>query len=141
MSTVKIYHNPQCGTSRNTLALIRNAGVEPEVVLYLETPPARGELLALIRDSGLTARQIMRDKGELYDELNLADPKWTEAQLVDFMMAHPILINRPIVVTDKGTRLCRPSEKVLDILEAPQQGAFAKEDGEAVVDAQGRRLR
>lgn len=141
MSTVKIYHNPQCGTSRNTLALIRNAGIEPEVVLYLETPPSRDELLKLIADGGLSAREIMRDKGDLYDELKLSDPNWTDAQLVDFMMAHPILINRPIVVTDKGTRLCRPSEKVLDILDAPQQGAFSKEDGEAVVDAQGRRVR
>ena len=141
MSTVKIYHNPQCGTSRNTLAMIRNAGIEPQVVRYLETPPTRDELVGLIQDSGLTARQIMRDKGDLYEQLQLADPKWTDAQLVDFMMAHPILINRPIVVTDKGTRLCRPSEVVLDLLDAPQQGAFTKEDGEAVVDSQGRRLR
>ena len=116
MSTVKIYHNPQCGTSRNTLALIREAGIEPEVVHYLETPPTRDELVRLIQDSGLTARQIMCDKGDLYEQLRLADPTWTDAQLVDFMMTHPILINRPIVVTDKGTRLCRPADLVLPLI-------------------------
>lgn len=116
MNTVKIYHNPQCGTSRNTLALLRQQGIEPEVVLYLETPPSRDELLGLIAASGLSARQMMRDKGDLYEQLGLADPKWTDAQLVDFMMAHPALINRPIVVTPKGTRLCRPAERVHDIL-------------------------
>ena len=116
MSRAKIYHNPQCGTSRNTLALLRDAGIEPEIVLYLETPPSRDELVRLIRDSGLDARGIMRDKGDLHEELHLADPKWTDAQLIDFMMAHPALINRPIVVTDKGTRLCRPAETVHEIL-------------------------
>jgi len=139
MSTVTIFHNPQCGTSRNTLALIRNAGIEPQVVHYLETPPTRDELVKLIADCGLTAREVLRSKSEVYDELNLSDPKWTDAELVDFMVEHPILINRPIVITSKGTRLCRPSELVLDILPAPQQGAFTKEDGEVVVNAQGQR--
>jgi arsenate reductase len=120
MSTVKIYHNPQCGTSRNTLALIREAGIEPEVILYLQTPPSREELVRLIRDSGLSARQIMRDKGDLHEQLGLADPKWTGDQLIDFMIAHPALINRPIVVTDQGTRLCRPAERVLDLLGVPR---------------------
>jgi arsenate reductase len=116
MSSVTIYHNPQCSASRNTLALIREAGIEPEVILYIETPPARAQLVKLIDDSGLSARQIMRDKGDLYDELKLKDPKWSDNELIDFMMAHPILINRPIVVTPKGTRLCRPSELVREIL-------------------------
>lgn len=116
MSPVKIYHNPQCGTSRNTLALLREAGIEPEIVLYLETPPTREELVRLIRDSGLNARGIMRDKGDLYEQLDLANLKWQDEQLIDFMMAHPALINRPIVVTDKGTRLCRPAETVRQIL-------------------------
>lgn len=141
MSTVTIFHNPKCGTSRNTLALIRNAGIEPEVILYLETPPDRTQLVKLIQDCGLSARQVMRDKGDLYEELQLQDSKWTDNQLIDFMIAHPALINRPIVVTDKGTRLCRPSELVLDVLDAPQQGPFSKEDGEVVIDAQGKRLR
>lgn len=141
MSTVKIYHNPQCGTSRNTLALIRNAGIEPQVILYVETPPTRTELVQLIADSGLTAREVMRSKGDLYDELKLANTQWTADELIDFMIAHPILINRPLVVTGKGTRLCRPSELVLDILDAPQQGPFTKEDGEVVIDAQGQRFR
>lgn len=140
MSTVTIFHNPQCGTSRNTLALIRNAGIEPQVVHYLETPPTRDELVKLIADCGLTAREVLRSKSEVYDELNLSDPKWTDAELVDFMVEHPILINRPIVITSKGTRLCRPSEVVLDILPQPQQGPFTKEDGEVVIDAQGRRV-
>ena len=140
MSTVTIFHNPQCGTSRNTLALIRNAGIEPQVVHYLETPPTRDELVKLIADCGLTAREVLRSKSEVYDELNLSDPKWTDAELVDFIVEHPILINRPIVITSKGTRLCRPSEVVLDILPQPQQGPFTKEDGEVVIDAQGRRV-
>lgn len=139
MSTVTIYHNPQCGTSRNTLALIRNAGIEPQVVLYLDQPPTRGRLVQLIRDCGLSVRGLLRDKGELFESLGLADPGKTDDELLDAMAAHPILINRPIVVTPMGTRLCRPSERVLDILEAPQQGPFAKEDGEVVIDAQGRR--
>lgn len=128
MSTVTIYHNPHCGTSRNTLAMIRNAGIEPHVVLYIETPPSRAQLAQMIKDSGLSARGAMRDKGDLYDELQLADPKWSDAELIDFMAAHPSLINRPFVVTGKGTRLCRPSELVLDILDAPQQGPFSKEE-------------
>ncbi len=140
MSTVKIYHNPKCGTSRNTLALIRNAGIEPQVIHYLETPPSRDELVRLIAACGLSVREVLRSKGDLYEELKLDDPKWTDDELLDFMVAHPILINRPIVVTAKGTRLCRPSEVVLDILPQPQQGAFIKEDGEVVIDEQGRRL-
>lgn len=140
MDHVKIFHNPQCGTSRNTLALIRNAGIEPEVVLYLQTPPTRDELVTLVRDAGLSARQVMRDKGELYEELKLAESHWTDDQLLDLMVQHPALINRPIVVTPQGTRLCRPSELVLDILPQPQQGPFSKEDGEVVIDAQGRRV-
>lgn len=141
MDHVKIFHNPQCGTSRNTLALIRNAGIEPEVVLYLQTPPTRDELVTLVRDAGLSARQVMRDKGELYEELKLSEPHWTDDQLLDLMVQHPALINRPIVVTPRGTRLCRPSELVLDILPQPQQGPFSKEDGEVVIDAQGRRVK
>jgi arsenate reductase len=116
MSSVTIYHNPQCSASRNTLALIREAGIEPEVILYVETPPARVQLVKLIKDSGLSARQIMRDKGDLYDELKLQDPTWSDDDLINFMMDHPILINRPIVVTSKGTRLCRPAELVREIL-------------------------
>ncbi len=141
MSTVTIYHNPRCGTSRNTLALIRNAGIEPSVVLYLETPPTREQLVALIAASGLPVREVLRSKEALCAELGLADPACTDAQLIDAMFMHPVLINRPIVVTELGTRLCRPSELVLDILPAPQQGPFTKEDGEVVIDAQGRRVR
>lgn len=141
MSKVTIYHNPKCGTSRNTLALIRNAGIEPDVVLYLETPPDRGQLVKLIQDCGLSAREVLRSKGDLYDELQLQDSKWTDDQLIDFMISHPILINRPIVVTAKGTKLCRPSELVLDILDAQQQAPFSKEDGEVVIDAQGKRVK
>jgi arsenate reductase (glutaredoxin) len=135
-----IYHNPQCGTSRNTLALIRNAGIEPQVILYLQTPPTREQLVQLIADCGLSVREVLRSKGEVYDQLQLDDAKWTDDELLDFMVAHPILINRPIVVTSLGTKLCRPSEVVLDILPQPQLGAFTKEDGEQVVDAQGKRL-
>jgi arsenate reductase len=141
MSTVTIFHNPQCGTSRNTLALIRHAGIEPQVIEYLKTPPNRTQLVRLIKDSGLSAREVLRAKGDLYDELQLADPKWTTDELVDFMIAHPILINRPIVVTPKGTRLCRPSELVLDLLDAPQLAPFSKEDGEVVINAQGQRAK
>lgn len=140
MNTVTIYHNPKCGTSRNTLALIRNAGIEPQVIAYLETPPTRDQLVQLIAASGLPVREVLRSKGEVYDELKLDDAKWTDDELLDFMVAHPILINRPIVVTPMGTRLCRPSELVLDILPQAQQGPFTKEDGEVVIDAQGRRL-
>ncbi len=140
MSSVTIFHNPKCGTSRNTLALIRNAGIEPQVIHYLETPPSRDELVQLIAACGLSVREVLRSKGDLYDELKLDDAKWTDDELLDFMVAHPILINRPIVVTATGTRLCRPSERVLDILPQPQQGPFTKEDGEVVIDEQGRRL-
>jgi arsenate reductase len=138
--TVTIYHNPACGTSRNTLALIRNSGEEPEVIEYLKTPPERAVLADLIRRMGLTVREVLRRKDTPHDALGLDDPALTDDQLLDAMMAHPILINRPIVVTPLGVRLCRPSETVLDILPKPQQGAFAKEDGAPVVDAAGRRL-
>jgi len=140
MSTVTIYHNPQCGTSRNTLALIRHAGIEPLVIHYLEMPPTREELLQLIADSGLSVREVMRNKGDLHDQLKLGEPTWSDDALLDFMIAHPILINRPIVVTPMGTRLCRPSQLVLDILPQTQLGPFTKEDGEVVIDEQGRRL-
>ena len=139
--SVTIYHNPACGTSRNTLALIRNAGIEPTVIEYLKTPPDRATLAALIAKMGVPVREVMREKGTPYAELGLDNPKWTNAQLIDFMLQHPILINRPIVVTELGARLCRPSEAVLDILPAAQQGAFTKEDGEAVIDTEGRRVR
>ncbi|SOY61110.1 arsenate reductase (glutaredoxin) [Cupriavidus taiwanensis] len=138
--TVTIYHNPACGTSRNTLAMIRNAGIEPTVIEYLSTPPDRQTLQAMIHAAGLTVRAAIREKGTPYAELGLADPALTDDQLLDAMLANPILINRPFVVTERGVRLCRPSEVVLDILPAPQQGAFTKEDGEAVVDEQGRRI-
>jgi arsenate reductase len=137
---ITIYHNPACGTSRNTLALIRNSGAEPHVVEYLKTPPSREELLGLIRAMDITPRLLLREKGTPYGELGLADFGKTDDELLDAMMAHPILINRPIVVTPLGTRLCRPSERVLDILPDPQQGAFAKEDGEQVIGANGKRL-
>ncbi len=140
MSAVTIFHNPRCGTSRNTLALIRNAGIEPTVVAYLEAPPAREQLVQLIAASGLSVREVMRSKEALCAELGLNDAARTDAELIDAMVAHPVLINRPIVVTELGTRLCRPSELVLDILPAPQQGPFTKEDGEVVIDAQGRRV-
>jgi arsenate reductase len=141
MSDVTIYHNPKCGTSRNVLALIRNSGVEPTVVEYLKTPPSRDELQALLGRMGASVREVLRQKGTPYDELDLGHPKWSDEQLLDFIGQHPILLNRPIVVTSLGARLCRPSETVLDILPNPQRGAFSKEDGEPVVDAQGRRLR
>ena len=140
MSPVTLYHNPNCSTSRNALALLRERGIEPQVVEYLKTPPSRDELVELIAAAGLGVRGIMRAKEALFTELGLADPAKTDEALMDAMMAHPILINRPIVVTPLGTRLCRPSELVLDILPQPQRGAFAKEDGEQVVDAEGRRV-
>lgn len=140
MSKITIYHNPKCGTSRNVLALIRNSGVEPEVVEYLKTPPTQAQLAAIASANGQGVRGLLREKGTPYAELDLGNPQWTDEQLLDFMVAQPILINRPIVVTPLGTRLCRPSEAVLDILPQPQQGAFAKEDGQPVVDAQGQRL-
>ena len=139
--SVTIYHNPDCGTSRNTLAMIRNAGIEPHVVEYLKTPPSRALLVDLMERAGLTPRALLREKGTPYAELGLADPTLSDDRLVDAMMAHPILINRPLVVTPLGVRLCRPSEAVLDLLPQPQRGALAKEDGEAVVDTTGRRVR
>jgi arsenate reductase len=137
---VTIYHNPSCGTSRNTLALIRNAGIEPIVIEYLKTPPSRQELKDLIRRAGLTVRQAIREKGTPYAELGLDDKTLTDEQLLDAMEAHPILINRPFVVTEQGVRLSRPSEVVLDILPRSQQGAFTKEDGEVVIDTEGKRV-
>ena len=129
--TVTIYHNPACGTSRNTLAMIRQSGEEPEVIEYLKTPPSRSKLVELIGAMGIPVRALLREKGTPYAELGLADPKWSDDELIDFMLAHPILINRPIVVTPKGVRLCRPSEAVLDLLEHPA-ASFVKEDGEVV---------
>lgn len=137
---VTIFHNPACGTSRNTLALIRNAGVEPTVIEYLKTPPDRATLERLIGQMGIAPRELLREKGTPYAELGLAAPHWTDAQLIDQMLAHPILINRPIVETPWGTKLCRPSEAVLDILPLPQKGSFTKEDGEVLIDAEGRRV-
>lgn len=140
MSDITIYHNPACGTSRNALALIRNSGEEPTVIEYLKTPPDRATLVGLIQAMGMPVRDVLRQKGTPYDELGLGESKWTDEQLIDFMLQHPILINRPIVVTPLGTRLCRPSEAVLDILPKPQQAAFSKEDGEAVIDLKGNRI-
>lgn len=137
---IVIYHNPDCGTSRNTLAMIRNAGIEPHVIEYLKTPPVRALLVQLIGRAGLTPRALLREKGTPFAELGLANESLSDDQLVDAMMAHPILINRPLVVSPMGVRLCRPSELVLDILPAPQQGAFAKEDGEQVIDIAGQRV-
>ncbi len=139
MSTVTIYHNPACGTSRNVLGLIRNAGIEPTVVEYLKTPPSRAGLADLIRRMGVPVRAVLREKGTPYHELGLDDPDLTDDQLLDAMIAHPILINRPIVVTERGVILARPSEAVLDILPAPQQGEFRKEDGELVIRPDGQR--
>ena len=136
-----IYHNPACGTSRNTLELIRNSGVEPTVVHYLETPPSRETLVALIGAMGMPVRDLLRKNVPPYEALELAENRFSDGDLIDAMLAHPILINRPIVVTPLGTRLCRPSELVLDILPSPQQGAFPKEDGEQVVDAAGNRIK
>lgn len=138
---VKIYHNPACGTSRNTLALIRHAGIEPIVIEYLQTPPSKDELIQLIKDSGLTVREAIRKNVDPYKELELEQGHWTDEQLIDFMVQYPILINRPFVVTPKGTRLCRPSEIVLDILDSQNLGYFAKEDGEVIIDEQGRRIK
>jgi len=137
---VTIYHNPDCGTSRNTLAMIRNAGIEPTVIEYLKNPPSRERLVELIQQSGLTVREVVRQKGTPYGELGLDNPAVTDEQLLDAMMEHPILINRPLVVTPIGVRLCRPSEVVLDILPAAQKGPFAKEDGEVVIDSEGKRI-
>jgi len=139
-SKVKIYHNPDCGTSRNTLALIRNAQIEPEIIEYLLTPPSKLELIQLISDAGLKLREAIRQNVEPYRELSLEREDWTEEQLLDFMLQYPILINRPFVVTELGTRLSRPSEVVLEILPRPQKGAFSKEDGEQVIDQDGQRV-
>ncbi len=138
--SVTIYHNPDCGTSRNVLGLIRNSGEDPMVIEYLKTPPSRAELTALIARMGISARALLRRKGTPYDAPGLDDPALTEAAAIEAMMAHPILINRPIVVTPLGVKLCRPSETVLDILPNPQRGVFVKEDGAAVVDARGHRV-
>ncbi|AVN35436.1 glutaredoxin-dependent arsenate reductase [Serratia marcescens] len=140
MSAITIYHNPACGTSRNTLELIRNTGVEPTVILYLETPPNHDELVKLIADMGISARALLRKNVEPFEQLGLAEDTWNDDQLIGFMLQHPILINRPVVVTPLGTKLCRPSEVVLDILPDAQKGEFTKEDGEKVIDAQGQRV-
>jgi arsenate reductase len=136
---VIIYHNPDCGTSRNTVALIRNAGIEPHVIEYLKTPPSRAMLIQLVARMGIAVRDLLREKGTPYAELGLGDPNLTDDQLLDAMMQHPILINRPIVISPKGVKLCRPSEEVLDLLP-PQLGEFFKEDGERIVDEHGRRV-
>lgn len=140
MIDIVIYHNPECGTSRNTLALIRNAGIEPHLIEYLKTPPSRALLESLIERAGMDPRALLREKGTPYAELGLGNPDLTDAQLIDAMMAHPVLINRPLVVSPLGVKLCRPSEEVLDLLPTGQRGAFAKEDGEQVVDASGNRV-
>lgn len=137
---VTIYHNPACGTSRNTLALIRNANVEPTIIEYLKTPPDRATLESLLQRMGIGPRALLREKGTPYAELGLGAPHWTDDELIDQMLTHPILINRPIVVTPWGVRLCRPSEAVLDILPLPQRGPFAKEDGASVIDGQGKQI-
>ena len=138
--TVTIYHNPDCGTSRNTLAMVRQSGEEPQVIEYLKTPPSRERLVELIAAMGMTPRELLREKGTPYAQLHLGDPKWSDAELIDFMLAHPILINRPIVVTPLGVMLARPSEAVLGILPNPDIGPFTKEDGEVVIDAEGKRV-
>ena len=138
--TITIYHNPDCGTSRNTLAIIRQSGEEPQVIEYLKTPPSRERLVELLEAMAMTPRQLLREKGTPYAELGLGDPKWSDDEILDFMLAHPILINRPIVVSPLGVVLARPSEKVLDILPNPDIGPFTKEDGEVVIDASGKRV-
>ncbi|NBB56145.1 glutaredoxin-dependent arsenate reductase [Pantoea vagans] len=140
MTDITIYHNPACGTSRNTLALIRNSGVEPTVILYLKSPPSRDELKKLIADMGIGVRALLRKNTEPYEQLCLAEDRFSNEELLDAMLAHPILINRPVVVTPLGTKLCRPSEEVLDILPDPQKGAFTKEQGETVIDEHGNRV-
>jgi arsenate reductase len=141
MSNITIYHNPACGTSRNTLEMIRNSGNEPTIVYYLDTPPTRDELIKLISDMGIGVRELLRKNVEPYEQLGLGEEKFTDEQLIDFMLQHPILINRPIVVTPLGTRLCRPSEVVLDILPEDQKGVFTKVDGEKVIDETGKRVK
>ncbi|WP_431224287.1 glutaredoxin-dependent arsenate reductase [Serratia sp. L9] len=140
MSDITIYHNPACGTSRNTLEMIRNSGEEPAIIYYLDTPPTRDELIKLIVDMGITVRALLRNNVEPYEQLGLGEDPFTDDQLIELMLQHPILINRPIVVTPLGTRLCRPSELVLDILPGRQQSAFSKEDGERVIDESGKRV-
>lgn len=140
MSDITIFHNPACGTSRNTLAMIRNSGFEPTVVEYLKNPPGTEQIRQLLGAMGVSVRDVLREKGTPFAELDLGNPKWSDDQLLAFIEEHPILLNRPIVVTPLGVRLCRPSEVVLDILPAPQQGAFTKEDGEVVIDEKGRRV-
>jgi arsenate reductase len=137
---VTIFHNPNCATSRNTLALIRNSGCEPEIILYLEVPPTKDQLKKLIKDMSVPVRDVLREKGTPYAALDLANPKWLDEDILDFMVAHPILINRPIVLTSLGTKLCRPSEVVLDILANPQLAAFRKEDGELLINEKGLRV-
>lgn len=141
MSNITIYHNPACGTSRNTLEMIRNSGNEPTIIYYLDTPPTRDELSKLISDMGISVRALLRNNVEPYEQLGLDEDKFSDEQLVDFMLQHPILINRPVVVTPLGTRLCRPSEIVLDILPEGQKSAFTKEDGEKVIDDTGKRVK
>ncbi|RKG37800.1 arsenate reductase (glutaredoxin) [Acinetobacter rongchengensis] len=138
---IKIYHNPACGTSRNTLALIRNSGQEPEVIEYLHNPPTQDQLIRMIQQSGLSVREAMRKNVEVYQDLQLEQPHWTDEQLIELMLKYPILINRPFVVTELGVRLCRPSELVLDILSAPQLHPFSKEDGEIIIDQQLKRIK
>ncbi|HBT3067314.1 TPA: glutaredoxin-dependent arsenate reductase [Klebsiella aerogenes] len=141
MSNITIYHNPACGTSRNTLEMIRNSGNEPTIIYYLDMPLTHDELIKLISDMGITVRALLRKNVEPYEQLGLADDRFTDEQLIELMLQHPILINRPIVVTPVGTRLCRPSEMVLEIIPEPQQGAFTKEDGEKVIDEAGKRVK
>jgi arsenate reductase (glutaredoxin) len=141
LNPVTIYHNPNCGTSRNTLALIRNTGIEPTVIEYLKSPPDRTTLLNLLQQMSMTPRQLLREKGTPYVELKLGEPHWTDDQIVDQMLKFPILINRPIVVTERGVRLCRPSEVVLEVLPLPQKGAFTKEDGERLIDEKGQQVK
>ena len=141
MRNITIYHNPACGTSRNTLEMIRNSGNEPTIIYYLDTPPTHGELIKLISDMGITVRALLRKNVEPYEQLGLAEDRFTDEQLIELMLQHPILINRPIVVTPAGTRLCRPSEVVLEIIPEPQQGTFTKEDGEKVINEAGKRVK
>jgi arsenate reductase len=141
MNKVTIYHNPNCGTSRNTLALIRNAGIEPTIIEYVKMAPDRATLVKLLKQMNMTPRELLREKGTPYAELKLGESHWTDDELIDQMLKHPILINRPIVITERGAKLCRPSEVVLDLLPLPQKGAFSKEDGEQVIDAKGQRVK
>ena len=141
MNNITIYHNPACGTSRNTLEMIRNSGNEPTIIYYLDTPPTRNELIKLISDMGISVRALLRKNVEPYEQLGLDEDKFSDEQLIDFMLQHPVLINRPVVVTPLGTRLCRPSEIVLNILPERQKGSFTKEDGEKVIDETGKRIK